>query len=73
MLKELHNSRGSWIPRMVHRKVPSAEGVWGRWNDIADRHQTYGFTAVKGFWFTGLKTTPTEGKLDIARHSMTTE
>lgn len=60
-LAELHRSRGKWIPRMVNRVDPSAEGTWGRWNDRGDRDKVYGFEQVKAFWYTGKKERPDVG------------
>ncbi|WWC72152.1 uncharacterized protein I206_106112 [Kwoniella pini CBS 10737] len=62
-LAQLHASRGQWIPRYIHRyeSEKRRQGVWGRWNDWQESERIYGFEEVKGFWYTGEKTSPEEG------------
>ncbi|ODN73419.1 hypothetical protein L202_07944 [Cryptococcus amylolentus CBS 6039] len=59
-LQQLHDSRGAWDPHFVYRKARKAAGAWGAWN-LDDGHQRdFGFEPVKGFWFTGEKTSPVQ-------------
>lgn len=62
MLDELHQSRGRWIPRMIHRQDSSLRAAWGRWNVQEEIEKEYGFEDVVGFWFTGEKASPDEGE-----------
>ncbi|OCF34193.1 endoplasmic reticulum protein [Kwoniella heveanensis BCC8398] len=60
-LRQLHASRGSWVPHFIHRLKRGKTGVWGRWNHAEeDLDKVYGFESVKAFWFTGEKSTPDE-------------
>lgn len=70
-LYQLHESRGRWIPHLMHRIDPQAKGAWGLWNpelvnamDGEEKGKRYGFEPVKAFWFQGKKATPDERKSD---------